>query len=98
VDITKFNLCKCSALQDKNQNTKAANKIIEKCGKAQIFQNDSSNSKLHSERNEDQIKLGNSCYHALQHILYPRLLPKNVKIQIYRIITFLYGRETKSLT
>ena len=45
--------------------------------------------------------LGNSCYHLVQNILSSRLLSKNLKIKIHRIIILpvvLYGCETWSLT
>jgi len=44
---------------------------------------------------------GNACYHSLQNLLSSRLLSKNLKIKIYRIIILpvvLYGCETWSLT
>jgi len=43
----------------------------------------------------------NSCYHSVQNLLSSRLLSKNLKIKIYRIIilpVILYGCETWSLT
>jgi hypothetical protein len=44
---------------------------------------------------------GNACYHAVQNLLSSRLLPRNVKIKIYKTIILplvLYGCETWSLT
>jgi hypothetical protein len=44
---------------------------------------------------------GNACYHSVQNILSSRLLPKNVKIRIYKTIILpvvLYGCEIWSLT
>jgi hypothetical protein len=44
---------------------------------------------------------GNSCYYSVQNILYSRLLSKNLKIRIYKIIVFSvipFGRETWSVT
>ena len=43
---------------------------------------------------------GNVCYNSVQKLLSPSLLPKNIKIKIYRTIIFpvvLYGCETWSL-
>jgi hypothetical protein len=48
-----------------------------------------------------RLKVGNACYHSVQNLLSSRLLPKNLKIQIYRTIILpvgLYGCETWSLT
>jgi hypothetical protein len=44
---------------------------------------------------------GNACYHSVQNLLCSRLLPKNLKIKICRIIILavvLYGCETWLLT
>ena len=44
---------------------------------------------------------GNVCYHSVQNLLSSRLLSKNLKIKIHRIIILpivLYGCETWSLT
>ena len=48
-----------------------------------------------------RLKLGNACYHSVQNLLSSRLLPKNLKIKIYRTVILpvvLYGYETWSLT
>ena len=47
------------------------------------------------------MRSGNACYHSLQNLLSSRLLSKNLKIKIYRIVILqvvLYGCETWSLT
>ena len=53
------------------------------------------------EEIKSRLKLGNACYYSVQNLLSSRLLSKNLKIKIYRIIIFpvvLYGCETWSLT
>jgi len=53
------------------------------------------------EEIKSRLKLGNACYHSVQNLLSSRLLPKNLKIKMYRSIIFpvvLYGCETWSLT
>ena len=48
-----------------------------------------------------RLKAGNSCYYSVQTLLSSRLLPKNLKIKIYKTIILpavLYGCETWSLT
>ena len=50
---------------------------------------------------KSRLKLGNACYYSVQNLLSSRLLSKNLKIKIYRIIILpvvLYGCETWSLT
>jgi hypothetical protein len=48
-----------------------------------------------------RLKSGNACYHSVQSLLSSSLLPKNLKIKIYRTIVLpfvVYGCETWSLT
>jgi len=48
-----------------------------------------------------RLNSGNACYHSVQNLLSSSLLPKNLKMQIYRTIilpVLLYGCETWSLT
>jgi hypothetical protein len=52
---------------------------------------------------EIKIRLnpGNACYHSVQSLLSSRLLSRNVKVKMYKIIILLvvlYGCETWSLT
>jgi hypothetical protein len=47
-----------------------------------------------------RLNSGNACYNSVQNLLSSRLLPKNVKIRIYKTIIFLvdlYVCETWSL-
>jgi len=53
-----------------------------------------------AEEIKSKWRSGNACYHSVQNLLPSRLLPKNLKIKIYRIIILpvvLYGCETWSL-
>jgi hypothetical protein len=50
---------------------------------------------------KSRLKLGNACYYSVQNLLSSILLPKNLKIKIYRTIILpvvLYGCEAWSLT
>ena len=54
-----------------------------------------------AEEIKSRLRSGNSCYHSVQNLLSSRLLSKNLKIKIYRIIILpvvLYGCESWSLT
>jgi hypothetical protein len=47
------------------------------------------------------LKSGNACYHSVQNFLSSSMLPKNLKVKIYRnkiFLVVLYGYETWSLT
>jgi len=53
------------------------------------------------EEIKSRLRPGNACYHSVQNLLSSRLLSKNLKIKIYKIIILpivLYGCETWSLT
>jgi len=57
--------------------------------------------KLNEIKTKSRLRLGNACYHSVQNLFSSRLLPKNLKIKIYRTIILpvvLYGCETWSLT
>jgi hypothetical protein len=48
-----------------------------------------------------RFNLGNACYHSVQNLLSSRLLSKNIKIRICKIIILLvvlYGHETLSVS
>jgi hypothetical protein len=53
------------------------------------------------EEIKSKLNSGNACYHSVQSLLSSRLLSRNLKVKIYKIIILpvvLYGRETWSLT
>jgi hypothetical protein len=50
---------------------------------------------------KSRLNSGNACYYSVQNLLSSRLISKNLKIKIYRIVILpvvLYGCETWSLT
>jgi hypothetical protein len=58
------------------------------------------NENLIQEEIKRRLNSGNACYHSIQIILSSRLLSKNTRIRIYKIIilpVILYGCETWSL-
>ena len=53
------------------------------------------------EEIKSRLRSGNACCHLVQNLLSSSLLPKNIKIKIYRTIILpvvLHGCETCSLT
>jgi hypothetical protein len=59
------------------------------------------NQNLIQEETKRRLNSGNACYHSVQYHLSSCLLPKNVKIRIYKttiLPVILYGCETWSLT
>ena len=54
-----------------------------------------------AEEIKSRLRSGSACYHSVQNVLSSRLLFKNLKIKMYRIIILpvaLYGCKTWSLT
>jgi hypothetical protein len=72
---------------------------LPKMCRLQIFGNVNKKLKLHSRRNNEQIKLKNSCYHSAENCFSSRV-PKISKIKIcnYKCTCFLYECETWSHT
>jgi hypothetical protein len=61
------------------------------------------NQNLIQEEIKRRLNSGNACYHSVQNLLSSRLLPKNVKVRIYKTIIlpvdgWMDGCETWSLT
>jgi hypothetical protein len=55
---------------------------------------------LFQEEIKRRLNSGNACYHSVQNLLSSRLLSKNIKIRLYKIMIFpvvLYECETWSL-
>ena len=40
------------------------------------------------EEIKNRFKSENACYHSVQNLLFPCLLPENIKMKTHRIITF----------
>jgi hypothetical protein len=70
-------------------------------GKFQIFEKNLKSLTFHSRKKvKRKLNSGNACYHSVQNISPPTLLPKNIKINVYWniILPFvLCGAETWSL-
>jgi len=60
----------------------------------------STNQNYIQEEIKSRLNSGNACYHSVQNLLSSSLLPRNLKIKIYRTIILplvLYSCETWSL-
>jgi hypothetical protein len=66
-----------------NHNSLIDNKSFEKCGKDQMFWN---NSSCINEEMKIRLIPGNACYHPVQNIFSSCLLSKNFKIKIYETV------------
>jgi len=79
---------------------KIDNSSFERVEKSSYLRTTLTNQNSIQEEVKSRLKSGNACYHSVQNLLSSSLLPKNLKIKIYRTISLpvvLYGCETWSL-
>jgi hypothetical protein len=79
---------------------KIANRCFENVAKSRYLGTIITNQNLIQEEIKRRLNLGNACYHSVQNLLSSRLLSKNIRVRIYKIIILpvaLYGCETWSL-
>jgi hypothetical protein len=79
---------------------KIANRCFENVAQFRYLGSKITNQNLMQEEIKRRLNSGSVCYHSVQKLSSSRLLSKNVKIRIYKIIILLavlYGCETWSL-
>jgi hypothetical protein len=84
-----------------NREIKIANRSFENVSQFEYFGTTVTNQNLIQKEIKRRLDSGNACYHSVQSLLSSRLLSKNLKIRIYKMIILpvvLYGCETWSLT
>jgi hypothetical protein len=84
-----------------NQDIKIAKRSFENVSQFKYLGSKVTNQNLIQEEIKRRLNSGNACYHSVQSLLSSRLLSKNLKIRIYKMIILpvvLYGCETWSLT
>jgi hypothetical protein len=78
-------------------NTKRANRSFEDVMKFKYLGKTLTDQNCMHEEIMSRLNSGNACYHLVQSLLSSCLLPRNVKVKIYKTIIFpvvLYGCET----
>jgi hypothetical protein len=84
-----------------NREIKIANRSFENMSQLKYLGTTVTNQNLIEEEIKRRMNSGNACYHSVQNLLSSRLLSKNLKTRIYKMIILpvvVYGCETLSPT
>jgi hypothetical protein len=97
---TKYMIMSPHPNSGQNQNIRIANESFENVSKFKFFGTTLTNQNGIHDEIKSRLNSGNGCYYSVQNPLSSRLMSKNLKIKIYKIIlpVVLYGCETWSLT
>jgi len=101
LDKSKYMVMSRDQNAGRNHSMKIDNSSFEKVEEFKYLGTTLTNQDSIQEEIKSRLKSGNACYHSMQNLLSSSLLPKKLKIKIYRTIILpvvLYGRETWSLT
>jgi hypothetical protein len=74
--------------------------MVPKCAEFKYLGTTVTNKNSIQEEIKRRLNSGNACYHSVKNLLPSRLLPRNGKLRIHKIIILpvvLYGCETSSL-
>jgi uncharacterized protein (UPF0335 family) len=97
VEKTKYMLMSRDQNADQNQDMKIGNRSFENVPQFKSLGMRVTNQNLIQDEIKRRLNSGNACYHSVQNLLSSRLLSKNVKFRIEKIITLsviLFGCET----
>jgi hypothetical protein len=97
---TKYMVMSQTHYAGQNHNVNIDNTSFERVEEFKYLGTLMNRNSIHEEI-KSRLKSRNACYHSVQNLLFSRLLSKNTKIRVYRIIILpvvLYGCETWFLT
>ena len=100
-DKTKYMVMSQDQNAGRSHSMKTGNSSFERVEEFKYLGTTLTNQNSIQEGIKSRLKTGNVYYHSVQNLLSSSLLPKNIKIKIYRTIILpvvLYGCETWSLT
>jgi len=101
VDETKYMVMSPDQNAGRNHSVVIDNSTFERVEEFKYLGTTLTNQNSIVEEMKSRLRSGNACYHSVQNLLFSRLLSKNLKINLYRIIILpvvLYGCESWSLT
>ena len=100
-DKTKYMVMSRDQNAGRIQSVRIDNSTFERVEEFKYLGTTLTNQNSNAEKIKSRLSSGSACYHSVQNLLSSRLLPKNLKIKIYKTIILpvvLYGCETWSLT
>jgi sorting nexin-29 len=100
-DKTKYMVVSRDQNAGRTHSMKTDNSSFERVDELKCLGTTLTNQNPIQEEIKSRLKSGNACYHSVQNLLSSSLLPKSLKIKIYRIVILpvvVYECETWSLT
>jgi len=86
VDKTKYMVMSRDQNARRNQSVRTDNSTFERVEEFKYLGTTLTHQNYIPEEIKSRMRSGNACYHSVQNLLSSRLLSKNLKIKIYRII------------
>jgi hypothetical protein len=98
---TKYMTMSCHPNSGQNQNIRIANELFGNVAKFKYLGMTVTNKNDIHDKIKSTLNSRNACYHSIQNLLSSHLIPKNLKIKIYKTVILpvvLYGHKSWSLT
>jgi len=96
-DKSKYMVMSRDQNTGRNHSVRIDNSTFERLEELKYLGTTLTNQNSIPEEIKSRLRSGNAYYHSVQNLLSSRLLPKNLKIKIYRtiiLLVVLYGCET----
>jgi len=94
---TKYMVMSRDQNAGRTHSMKSDNSSFERVDEFKYLETTLTTQNSNQEEIKSRLKSGNACYHSVQNLLSSSLLPKNLKVKIYRTIILpvvFYGCET----